>query len=390
MNRREFVYRSFSAGLLCAAPFAAESAAQIRAPAPAGRLASAVESLRAQFPEVLRNPASFRLQACLSYPVPTGGWAHENYRLGAEWTAPASTVKLPIALLALHKLQRLGLDTRAQLRIINPAKCGAQYEETAQFESIARSLQRMLIVSDNGAFNRLYEFVGGDHVARELRALGFVRAHIQARLGACTPADNSQGRGFQLLDEKGILRLESVYQPAIRVYAVQPAPLVGNGYLDFSDQLVQAPKDFSKSNHWQLGYSHQLLQAIAGVHAHPMFSRLSPENQAFLRTTMATLPREAGFEEKDYPDAWGKFLVHGDSKERLPAGLRIANKIGEAYGFLTDTAWLDDAAHQCVLSATIYVNSDGILNDDKYEYDQVGLPFLAQLGRSVFKACPKT
>ena len=33
-----------------------------------------------------------------------------------------------------------------------------------------------------------------------------------------------------------------------------------------------------------------------------------------------------------------------------------------------------------MLSATIYCNSDGIFNDDKYDYDTVGFPFLKHLG----------
>ena len=53
------------------------------------------------------------------------------------------------------------------------------------------------------------------------------------------------------------------------------------------------------------------------------------------------------------------------------------------YGFLLDSAWIQSGSQQCVLSAVIYVNSDGVLNDDKYEYDSVGVPFLATLGREL-------
>jgi len=38
-----------------------------------------------------------------------------------------------------------------------------------------------------------------------------------------------------------------------------------------------------------------------------------------------------------------------------------------------------------LLSAVIYVNEDEIFNDDKYEYDEIGLPFLANLGRVIYK-----
>jgi len=47
-----------------------------------------------------------------------------------------------------------------------------------------------------------------------------------------------------------------------------------------------------------------------------------------------------------------------------------------------------DAAHgvEFLLAATLYLNADGVLNDDKYEYDTVGLPFLRDLGRRVYEA----
>jgi hypothetical protein len=37
-----------------------------------------------------------------------------------------------------------------------------------------------------------------------------------------------------------------------------------------------------------------------------------------------------------------------------------------------------------MLTATVYVNSDGILNDDKYDYDSIGYPFMYQLGQTIY------
>ena len=38
-----------------------------------------------------------------------------------------------------------------------------------------------------------------------------------------------------------------------------------------------------------------------------------------------------------------------------------------------------------MLTATIYVNSDGVMNDDKYDYDEIGLPFLYKLGQFFYQ-----
>ena len=37
-----------------------------------------------------------------------------------------------------------------------------------------------------------------------------------------------------------------------------------------------------------------------------------------------------------------------------------------------------------MLSATLYVNEDEILNDGKYEYEAIGHPFLYQLGQTIY------
>jgi hypothetical protein len=37
------------------------------------------------------------------------------------------------------------------------------------------------------------------------------------------------------------------------------------------------------------------------------------------------------------------------------------------------------------VSAIVYVNEDQILNDDKYETDEVGLPFFSELGEYLYQ-----
>jgi hypothetical protein len=38
-----------------------------------------------------------------------------------------------------------------------------------------------------------------------------------------------------------------------------------------------------------------------------------------------------------------------------------------------------------LLSATISCNRDGIYNDDKYDYDDLGYPFMKHLGEVILK-----
>jgi hypothetical protein len=38
-----------------------------------------------------------------------------------------------------------------------------------------------------------------------------------------------------------------------------------------------------------------------------------------------------------------------------------------------------------MLSGTIYVNSDAVLNDDKYDYDEIGYPFFRETGEILYQ-----
>ena len=38
-----------------------------------------------------------------------------------------------------------------------------------------------------------------------------------------------------------------------------------------------------------------------------------------------------------------------------------------------------------MLSATVYVNSDGVINDSKYDEESIGFPFFEQIGRTFYE-----
>jgi hypothetical protein len=115
---------------------------------------------------------------------------------------------------------------------------------------------------------------------------------------------------------------------------------------------------------------------------------LSGGDRALLMDAMRELPRESAnpvYAGSEYPDEYVKYFLPG--LRRVLDADRIAeyNKIGQAYGFTTDNAWIVDTAtrRSFFLAATLYTNEDGVLNDDQYEYETVALPFLADLAEVV-------
>jgi hypothetical protein len=101
-------------------------------------------------------------------------------------------------------------------------------------------------------------------------------------------------------------------------------------------------------------------------------------------------PEESNSPIYSKPDYWPhyvKFLMYGAEKVNAEPDIRIFNKVGDAYGFLIDGAYIVDFKNniEFFLSAVIYCNSDGIFNDDKYDYDLIGFPFMKNLGKIIYQ-----
>jgi hypothetical protein len=162
----------------------------------------------------------------------------------------------------------------------------------------------------------------------------------------------------------------------------------GIGFYE-NDSLIDQPFNFSLKNYYPIETQHGVLTRIIFPKSFPEKERfnLSPSQRQFLLNAMKILPKEAGYNQEDYYDSYGKFLLFGDSKESIPSNIKIYNKVGYAYGSLTDCAYIQDKKNsvEFMVTATILVNSDGIFNDNVYEYDEIGIPFLDALGDELYK-----
>ena len=92
------------------------------------------------------------------------------------------------------------------------------------------------------------------------------------------------------------------------------------------------------------------------------------------------------YDTNEFYDNYVKMIYYGSEKTAPDPNLRIFNKVGWSYGFLIDACYVADFKNniEFTLSAVIYCNSDGILNDDKYDYKTVGYPFLKNLGKVIY------
>jgi hypothetical protein len=355
------------------------------------------------FKDYLKNPVKYEVQIIYSqisrdeknFPFFTTYLYNANPE---EYFYPASTVKLPAAILALEKLNELnisGLNKYTPLKIDSTEnwQTSALNDSTSSngMPSIAHYIKKIFLVSDNDAFNRLYEFLGQDYLNEKLWGKGLKDCRLISRLDiSLTPKKNACTNSITFYNDEKVV----YYQPQVCNDKQYPNGLSttkrGIGFYR-NDSLINEPKDFSNSNYISLADLHGIIKRVIFPETFSESERfnLTEEDYKFIYKYMSMFPRENQFPKynsSEYWDSYVKFFMFGDAKDSLNGDIRIFNKVGEAYGYLIDNAYVIDFKNniEFLLSAVIYVNEDQIFNDDKYEYDQIGFPFLSNLGKVIY------
>jgi hypothetical protein len=368
-----------------------------------GLLDSLLKVGSGRFAPVFSDPEAYNLQILYtSIRRTTGGKVtftdhHFNLDRG-RYFYPASTVKLPVAILALQRLRELnrpGLDRNSTM-VTDAAYPGQTpvFNDPSSADGrpdIAHYIKKILLVSDNDAYNRLYEFLGPEYINRELKRMGYADAEIIHRLEVnMTEDQNRHTNPVRFYDADGKL----LYAQAAR-YDTGPYTLrhdsLGKAYIQ-GGKLRKGPMDFSRKNRIGLMSLHNILRAVMYPESVPAGQRfnISDDDLAFIRRYMSAMPSSTGFpsyDPEEYYDTYCKFLLFGAEKTRtIPPQLKVYNKVGDAYGHLLDIACFQDSVRgvEFMVSAVVYCNSDGTLNDDRYDYDDLGFPLLKYIGERIY------
>ncbi len=304
---------------------------------------------------------------------------------------PASTIKLPAALLALEKLNELNVPKLDKFTEIRIGEGDYATIDSTQTPSIADYVRRIFLVSDNHAYNCLYEFLGQKHLNESLWQKGYDDAYIIRRLESGTsPEENRITKACTFINNGEVVYEQPQAKNPNAYKVVMESVRQGKGYMR-GDSLVREPLDFSYSNYISLASLQSMLRSVIFPEAVPAQQRfdLTPEDLQFVRRYLCMLPRESEYAEyADYADNYVKtFIIGDDSTAAMPENLRIFSKSGQAYGYLIDNAYIVDFENKVefFLSAVLQVNENQIYNDDDYEYDEIGYPFLASLGRVIYE-----
>lgn len=356
------------------------------------------------FQEVIRHSETYRLQIIYTQidrdrnNVPS----FTNYYFHVDSTAyfnPASTVKLPLALLSLEKLNQLKIPEVNKFTAMqfdsafrNQTKEWTDNTSETGFPSIAHFIKKAFLVSDNDAYSRMYEFVGQENTNRSMHAKGYADTRITHRFVRMSPDENRHTNPVRFIRPNGQL----IYsQPAAYnqdKFDFRRIDKIGKGYLTARDSLVNEPFDFTTRNKYPLEAFQKTLQSALFPQSVPANQRfeLTDNDYSFLYQYLSQFPGETNYPKYDaeqYYDTYVKFFFQDSLHHKLPEGVRVFNKVGWAYGFMTDASYVADFKNKVeyLLSATIYVNKDEVLNDNKYEYESVAHPFLYQLGQTIYQ-----
>ena len=358
-----------------------------------------INNLGNDFPDIVSQPKKHRLQVLYTqidrdkYNRPT--FTTHGYRVSEkEYFYPASTTKLPVAALALEKANlnsKINPYMRLEVLTEKP-ELGGEFRDLSSesgYPSIAHYLRKLFIISDNTANNRLYEFLGRDHINQRIWDLGYPNTRVRHRLS------------IHLSDElNGYTNPFTFYANGQKVYE-QPSKLATldlsvnyNDYLigqyHVSDgEKIKGPMDFSSKNFMSLKDQHAFMKQIVFPESVPNDRRLalSDDDYSLLYREMSILPRQSKYPKykSSYYDSYCKFFMYGDSRDTIPDHIKILNKVGQAYGFILDNAYIIDLENKVefILTAVVYHNNNETINDNNYEYESISIPFLAKLGRLI-------
>lgn len=224
----------------------------------------------AMFGRVTQKATLYRFQVLLSEVVEgeqgsPARLVRHGYRLDQEYFWPASAIKLCGAVAAVQRVSYLKELLGVDITYTTPLTLFPLFEDGVvenvdssnldqQNITIAHEIRKLFLVSDNIAFNRLYNFVGLNAMNRAMWSLGLLSARLQHRLDVfwtleedrfCSPVGlKLQDRTLTLPPKKSSL--------VVPDNSALPGVRVGSAYVTEDGQLVSEPMDFSQNNYMSL------------------------------------------------------------------------------------------------------------------------------------------
>jgi hypothetical protein len=310
-----------------------------------------------------------------------------------QYFYPASTIKLPIVVLTLKKINELrskGSDITLKSKIIlNNVDNYSNFKLQDSITSFQNLIADIFLVSDNSASNILIDFIGYNYFNDEMQNAGFDRTYLNHKFNP-DPYVNST---WQISDlDNSMISSINDNQKIIKADAKTNGLDKGERRY-FNGEILDESLNFSEKNRFSITDMHNLIKYIfyPEIFDKANTFNLNVEDYDFIRYWMSRFTYEDIGEkfigDENFFETYNKFFIHGDEQSVSNEQIRVYNKIGQAYGTSIDNGLIKNYQNnvEFILTSTIYTNKNKVINDNLYEYDDIAEPFLAKLSRAIYK-----
>ena len=310
-----------------------------------------------------------------------------------QYFYPASTIKLPIVVLTLKKINELrskGSDITLKSKIIlNNVDNYSNFKLQDSITSFQNLIADIFLVSDNSASNILIDFIGYNYFNDEMQNAGFDRTYLNHKFNP-DPYVNST---WQISDLDNNM-ISSINDNQKIIKADDKTTGLDKGERRyFNGEILDESLNFSEKNRFSITDMHNLIKYIFYPEIFDMANtfNLNVEDYDFIRYWMSRFTYEDIGEkfigDEKFFETYNKFFIHGDEQSVSNEQIRVYNKIGQAYGTSIDNGLIKNYQNnvEFILTSTIYTNKNKVINDNLYEYDDIAEPFLAKLSRAIYK-----
>ena len=182
-----------------------------------------------------------------------------------QYFYPASTVKLPLVLLAFEKLNELKVKSLDKYTpvfhdSVYAGQRSVRRDSTSEsgLPSIAHYARKILMVSDNDASNCLYEFLGQSAVNKTLRKKRYNIRIVHRLNRPASPDQNRHTEAVRFVRNDTLIFAQPML---VNPDSIKPLRKVlkGIGYMR-GDSLIRQPFDFSYKNSFPLQEQQEILK----------------------------------------------------------------------------------------------------------------------------------
>jgi len=296
-----------------------------------------------------------------------------TYTFGSQmsYVYPASAIKPAAAIAALMRLNRVQKKHGAWIDRDTPIRLGTSKTSW----TVAKEIRKLLVISDNRAYNRLYDWVGQEPLNRMMWDAGLPQVRLSHHLGHIRSIeDNQKTPAIRLGLGKRTVRLPGQTSTLDLHNGAESDVRVGTAHIADGSR-VDEPMDFTQKNFMRLDSLHELLILLLRPELLPGRAGfdLTDAQRAFLTDALRQLPHESKdpvWPKEQYDPHRFKPFLKGLERMDASGRFRVTSKAGRAYGFRQDNAYIEDTktGRAFFLTAVIYTNKHGVLNDNKYQY----------------------